>query len=85
MKIMSTQNTKVWFITGSSTGFGRTLAETVLKNGDRIIATARKPEQLQDLIEKGFSSKERLCLCFIHLVGVRLSMVGTSFTNMAQI
>ncbi|MDJ0634269.1 MAG: oxidoreductase [Xenococcaceae cyanobacterium MO_188.B29] len=47
---MSIQNKKVWFITGSSTGFGRTLAETVLKNGDRIIATARKPEQLQDLI-----------------------------------
>lgn len=47
---MNTKNKKVWFITGSSTGFGRTLAETVLKNGDHLIATARKPEQLQDLI-----------------------------------
>jgi NAD(P)-dependent dehydrogenase (short-subunit alcohol dehydrogenase family) len=49
---MSTQNTKVWFITGSSTGFGRSLAEAVLKAGDRLIATARKPEQLADLVEQ---------------------------------
>ncbi|MEO1465170.1 MAG: oxidoreductase [Cyanobacteria bacterium J06633_1] len=47
---MSTQNTKVWLITGSSSGFGRTLAETVLETGDRVITTARKPEQLEDLI-----------------------------------
>ncbi|MCG6188676.1 oxidoreductase [Maribellus maritimus] len=43
--------TKVWFITGSSRGLGRGLAEAVLKNGDKLIATARKPEQLADLIE----------------------------------
>lgn len=43
-------DSKVWLITGSSTGFGRTLAETVLEKGDKVIATARKPEQLQDLI-----------------------------------
>lgn len=49
---MNTQNSKVWLITGSSTGFGRTLAETVLQQGDRVIATARKPEQLEDLISQ---------------------------------
>lgn len=42
---------RVWLITGSSTGFGRALAEAVLAHGDRVIATARKPEQLQELIE----------------------------------
>ncbi|MDJ0593194.1 MAG: SDR family oxidoreductase [Pleurocapsa sp. MO_226.B13] len=46
---MSKQNQRVWFITGSSTGFGRILAETVLRRGDQVIATARKPEQLEDL------------------------------------
>ena len=46
---MNNNNSKVWLITGSSTGFGRTLAEAVLKQGDRLIATARKPEQLEDL------------------------------------
>lgn len=44
------QDTKVWFITGSSSGFGRTLAKTVLQQGDKVIATARKPELLADLI-----------------------------------
>jgi NADP-dependent 3-hydroxy acid dehydrogenase YdfG len=32
---------KVWFITGSSVGFRRKLAEAVLESGERIIATAR--------------------------------------------
>ena len=43
---------KVWFITGTSSGFGRALAEAVLAKGERVVATARKPEVLQDLIEK---------------------------------
>lgn len=42
---------KVWLITGCSTGFGRTLAEAVLKKGDYLLATAREPEQLRTLIE----------------------------------
>lgn len=45
-------DTKVWLITGSSTGFGRCLTEAVLKHGDRVVATARKPEQLNDLVEQ---------------------------------
>ncbi len=43
---------KVWFITGTSSGFGRALAEEVLAKGERVVATARKPEVLQDLVEK---------------------------------
>lgn len=43
---------KVWFITGTSSGFGRALAEEVLAKGDHVVATARKPEVLQDLVEK---------------------------------
>jgi NAD(P)-dependent dehydrogenase (short-subunit alcohol dehydrogenase family) len=43
---------RVWFITGSSTGFGRGLAEEALKAGYRVVATARKPEALNDLVEK---------------------------------
>jgi NAD(P)-dependent dehydrogenase (short-subunit alcohol dehydrogenase family) len=47
---MATQSTKVWFITGSSTGFGRILVEQLLAKGEMVVATARKPEQLQDLV-----------------------------------
>jgi len=43
---------KVWFITGSSTGFGRELAEEALAQGYKVVATARKPEVLWDLVEK---------------------------------
>jgi len=49
---MANRAQKVWFITGSSTGFGRSLTEAVLQHGDRVIATARKPEQLDDLVKQ---------------------------------
>ena len=42
---------KVWFITGSSRGFGAELVRAVLANGDRVVATARRPEQLRALVE----------------------------------
>jgi NAD(P)-dependent dehydrogenase (short-subunit alcohol dehydrogenase family) len=41
---------KIWLITGSSRGLGRALAKTVLAAGDRLVATARKPEDLCDLV-----------------------------------
>src|SRR3954462_10229845 len=44
--------TKVWFITGSSRGLGRALTEAVLAKGDRVAATARTPQQLDDLVSK---------------------------------
>ncbi len=42
---------KVWLITGSARGLGRSITEAVLAHGDRVVATARKPEQLADLYE----------------------------------
>jgi NAD(P)-dependent dehydrogenase (short-subunit alcohol dehydrogenase family) len=42
----------IWFITGSSKGFGRHWAEAALDRGDRVAATARNPRQLDDLVEK---------------------------------
>ena len=41
---------QTWFITGSSRGFGRALALAALAAGDRVAATARRPEQLDDLV-----------------------------------
>lgn len=40
---------RVWFITGASTGFGRLLAEELLKRGERVIATARDISKVSDL------------------------------------
>lgn len=44
--------TKIWFITGSSRGLGRNLTEAVLAKGDKVAATARQPQQLDDLVKK---------------------------------
>jgi NAD(P)-dependent dehydrogenase (short-subunit alcohol dehydrogenase family) len=42
-------DSRVWLISGSSSGFGRGIAEAALRAGDRVIATARRPETLNDL------------------------------------
>ena len=41
---------QVWFVTGSSRGFGRALVRAALEAGDLVAATARRPEQLTDLV-----------------------------------
>jgi NAD(P)-dependent dehydrogenase (short-subunit alcohol dehydrogenase family) len=41
-----------WFITGTSTGFGRLLTEQLLERGDRVAATLRRPEALDDLAQQ---------------------------------
>ena len=43
---------RVYLITGTSTGFGRALAEAVLERGDRVVLTARKTEAVEDLARK---------------------------------
>ena len=42
---------KVWLVTGSASGLGRHIAEAVLASGDRLVATARDPRRLADLVE----------------------------------
>jgi NAD(P)-dependent dehydrogenase (short-subunit alcohol dehydrogenase family) len=41
-----------WFITGSSRGLGRAVAEAALRSGDQVVATARHPDQLADLVDR---------------------------------
>lgn len=43
---------KVWFITGCSTGFGRNLAQEVLQNGGQVAVTARNTDDVQELVSK---------------------------------
>jgi NAD(P)-dependent dehydrogenase (short-subunit alcohol dehydrogenase family) len=42
---------KTWFITGCSTGIGRAIAVAAAGAGHRVVATARRPETLDDLVE----------------------------------
>jgi NAD(P)-dependent dehydrogenase (short-subunit alcohol dehydrogenase family) len=43
---------KVWFITGTSRGFGREWAIAALDRGDKVAATARDTATLDDLVDK---------------------------------
>jgi len=43
---------KTWFITGTSRGFGREWTIAALERGDRVAATARKLDTLDDLVAK---------------------------------
>jgi NAD(P)-dependent dehydrogenase (short-subunit alcohol dehydrogenase family) len=41
---------RVWFVTGASNGFGRSLVEAALASGDRVVATARRPKDITELV-----------------------------------
>src|SRR5580693_2514580 len=43
---------KVWLVTGSASGLGRNIAEAVLESGDRLVATARDPKRVDDLVKQ---------------------------------
>jgi NAD(P)-dependent dehydrogenase (short-subunit alcohol dehydrogenase family) len=44
--------TRTWLVTGSSRGFGRELVKAALEGGDRVLATARRPEEVDDLVQE---------------------------------
>ena len=43
---------KVWFITGCSTGFGRNLAIEALQQGNQVAVTARNTDDVQDIVSQ---------------------------------
>lgn len=47
---MAAPSPRTWFITGTSSGFGRVFTEAALERGDRVVATARNPATLDDLV-----------------------------------
>jgi NAD(P)-dependent dehydrogenase (short-subunit alcohol dehydrogenase family) len=50
---------KVWLVTGGASGLGRNIAEAVLESGDRLVATARNPRRLDDLVINSTSASAR--------------------------
>ncbi|MGW5743612.1 oxidoreductase [Amycolatopsis sp. NPDC003861] len=50
---MTNTDGRVWLITGCSAGFGREIALAALAAGDRVLATARRPETLTELQDRG--------------------------------
>jgi NAD(P)-dependent dehydrogenase (short-subunit alcohol dehydrogenase family) len=66
---MQATGSKVWLITGSSRGLGRAFTEAALEAGHQVIATARNPQQLIDIVSK---------------YGSRVRAVALDVTNQAQ-
>jgi NAD(P)-dependent dehydrogenase (short-subunit alcohol dehydrogenase family) len=75
---------RTWFITGASTGFGRLLAEEVLKSGGRVVATARKMDKVADLEMKYPETAKALALDVTDPAQVD-SVVKQAFAKFGQV
>jgi NAD(P)-dependent dehydrogenase (short-subunit alcohol dehydrogenase family) len=75
---------RTWFITGASTGFGRHLAEEVLKAGGKVVATARKLGQIADL-EKQYPGRARALALDVTDSGQVDSVVTQAFAESGQV
>jgi NAD(P)-dependent dehydrogenase (short-subunit alcohol dehydrogenase family) len=81
---MTQSNQRVWFITGASTGFGRMLAEEVLKTGGRVVATARNIDKVADLEAKYPRAAKALALDVTD-AGQVDSVVTQAFAQFGQV
>jgi NADP-dependent 3-hydroxy acid dehydrogenase YdfG len=81
---MAQPNQRVWFITGASTGFGRLLAEEVLKAGGKVVATARKLDSVADL-EARYPQKAMALALDVTDAGQVDSAVTQAFAKFGQV
>jgi len=69
---MDGHSPQVWFITGTSSGFGHRLVPSALARGDRVIATARSLEKV-----KGFEESDNLRLLQLDVTDSEASIKAT--------
>lgn len=76
--------TKTWFITGTSSGFGRNLTELLLERGDRVAATLRTPSRLDDLAAR---YGDQLWICALDVTDTKRmrEVVDAAFSEMGRI
>ncbi|KAG2365233.1 NAD(P)-binding protein [Suillus spraguei] len=72
---------KVWLVTGSSSGFGRSMTELLLKNGNRVVATLRRKEAISDLAEQYPSSQ----LLIVQTDVVKASEVAAAYAKAKEV
>ncbi len=67
---------RVWFITGCSSGLGRALAAAVLAQGERVVATAREPGAMADLAARYPETCRTLVLDVTDAAQVKAAVAG---------
>jgi len=73
-----------WLITGTSSGFGRTLTELALERGDNVAATVRKRSALDDLKER-FGNRLRVSILDVTSPKEIVSVVDEAFDAFGKI
>ncbi|MBB4002768.1 SDR family oxidoreductase [Aurantimonas endophytica] len=75
---------KTWLITGASSGLGRTMSEKLLARGDRVVATVRRKEALDELAQ---SHRERLHVAVLDVTdtGAVNRTIADAFEAMGRI
>ncbi len=75
---------KTWLITGTSSGFGRSLTELLLERGDRVVATVRQEHALDDLKER-YSEQLRVAVLDVTDNQAIRSVVDQAFKDLGAI
>jgi len=75
---------RTWFITGVSGGFGRELADQLLKRGDRVVGTVRDTGKVGDLLERYHETFRAELLDVTDTVAIR-EVVESSFAHLGRI
>src|SRR4030081_1042229 len=78
---MNMEKSRVWFITGASTGFGRELAMAALAKGDRVVATARNIAHVRDLEERYPTHVRAVHLDVTHLTDIHMAIEILNITS----
>jgi NAD(P)-dependent dehydrogenase (short-subunit alcohol dehydrogenase family) len=68
---------KVWLVTGSARGLGRTIVEAALAAGEQVVATARNPRDLADLVERYGEQVRAIALDVTDSVAARAAVAAT--------
>ncbi|GAB3922193.1 SDR family oxidoreductase [Mucilaginibacter myungsuensis] len=75
---------KTWFITGTSTGLGKVLTEKLLAKGDRVVATVRKADALDEL-KKAYSENLRVAVLDVTETAAIKKVIDQAFADFGQI
>jgi NAD(P)-dependent dehydrogenase (short-subunit alcohol dehydrogenase family) len=75
---------KTWLITGTSTGLGKVLTEKLLAKGDRVVATVRKADALNEL-EEIYPDTLRVVVLDVTDTAAIKTVINEAFADLGQI